>query len=110
MLNQKKSFQVVLEKHQEKNEPAGEPPSHGAPTQLFDQHAVGKVVDWDKDFLLRCTFWAGVVVVSGRCIVFNCDRALNSDLVEQIKLIPPEHGKVLSIPVWFDSENTGEGV
>ena len=87
----------------------GEPSNQGVPTQVLDQHAVGKVVDWDEDFLLRCTFWAEVVVVSGLCIAFNCDRALCSDLVEQIKLFPPKHGEVLSIPVWVDSENTGGG-
>ena len=66
-------------------------------------------MDWDKDFLLRCAFWAEVVVVSGRCIAFNCDRALCADMVEQIKLSPKKNAKVLSILVWFDSENTGGG-
>ena len=66
------------------------------------------MVDWDKDFLLRCAFWAGVVVVSGRCIAFNCDRALCSD-GRTDQAVPQKKWKVLSIPVWFDSENTGGG-
>ena len=73
------------------------------------QHAVGKVVDWDKDFLLRCTFWEGVVV-SCRCSHLTATERF-APTVAQIKL-SPKNGKVLSIPVWFDSENTGgcEGV